>query len=104
VHNFNGLDGAAPEYAVLVFDAAGNLYSTTALGGDSTNCYQGCGTVFELTRAAGGNWTERVLHSFNNSDGNTPYANVIFDCAGNLYGTTFQGGVYGEGTVFEIKP
>jgi len=103
LHEFSGADGAAPEYTVLVFDAAGNLYGTTAGGGTSTNCFQGCGTVFELTPAGGGSWAESVLHSFNGSDGSTPYANVIFDVAGNLYGTTFDGGAYGDGTVFQIK-
>jgi len=103
VHEFSGADGAAPEGTVLVFDAAGNLYGTTALGGTSTNCFQGCGTVFELTPAGGGSWTESVLHSFDGSDGSTPYLNVVFDAAGNLYGVTFAGGVYGNGTVFEVK-
>ena len=47
------------------------------------------GTVFELTPAAGGSWTEKVLHSFGSgTDGSNPYASLIFDAAGNLYGTT----------------
>ena len=63
------------------------------------------GTVFELTPAAGGGWTEKVLHSFGNgTDGADPYAGLIFDAAGNLYGTTDEGGTYNHGTVFELTP
>jgi uncharacterized repeat protein (TIGR03803 family) len=47
---------------------------------------------------------EKVLHSFNGKNGSTPYAGLIFDTAGNLYGTTFSGGAYGDGTVFELTP
>src|ERR1019366_2578878 len=103
--NHNGADGGVPA-AGLIFDAAGNLYGTTVNGGTGSNCVLGCGTVFELTPAAGGGWTEQVLHSFNNNgaDGSTPFAGLIFDAAGNLYGTTFAGGTYGYGTVFELTP
>src|ERR1022692_2364418 len=102
LHNFNhdGTDGWRPE-AGLIFDAAGNLYGTTSQGGSSA-----VGAVFELTPAAGGTWTEKVLHSFLNdgTDGVNPVAGLIFDGAGNLYGTTYQGGTYGDGTVFELTP
>ena len=96
----NGTDGTFP-LAGLIFDAAGNLYGTTAQGGTSNN-----GTVFELTLAPGGIWMEKVLWSFGNgTDGVHPYAGLIFDAAGgNLYGTTFDGGTYGAGTVFELSP
>src|ERR1019366_10683573 len=85
-----GTDGDGP-LAGLIFDAAGNLYSTTLRGG--TYNY---GTVFELTPIAGGGWTEKLLHSFiyDGTDGNLPYAGLIFDAAGNLYGTTVNGGTY----------
>jgi hypothetical protein len=59
--------------------------------------------VFELMPAGNGSWTESVLHSFDTSDGDDPYFNVIFDAAGNLYGVTTEGGAYGNGTVFEVK-
>ena len=102
LHSFNnnGMDGNNP-YAGLIFDAAGNLYGTTSGGGTSSD-----GTVFELTPAAGGTWTEKVLHSFNQNgtDGYEPFAGLIFDAAGNLYGTTFAGGTYDLGTVFELTP
>jgi uncharacterized repeat protein (TIGR03803 family) len=86
-------------------DATGNLYGTTTGGGTSTLCSNGCGTVFKLTPGTGGTWTEKLLNSFGRSkDGQYPYAGVILDAAGNLYGTTSGGGAYGYGTVFEITP
>jgi uncharacterized repeat protein (TIGR03803 family) len=110
LHNFysygyNGKDGANP-IGGLIFDAAGNLYGTTELGGDYP-CYgdYGCGTVFELMPTEGGGWTEKKLHNFGNgTDGTGPTAGLIFDAAGNLYGTTLNGGAYGVGTVFEMTP
>ena len=83
LYNFTGgSDGSVP-HAGVVFDGAGNLYGTTELGGA-----YGCGTVFELTPAGSG-WTESVLYSFmGNGDGCRPWAGVIFDHAGNLYGAT----------------
>ena len=93
-----GTDGDQPA-AGLIFDAAGNLYGTTYVGGTSDN-----GTVFELTPAGGGTWTERVLYNFNGTGGAIPQAGLIFDAAGNLYGTTFAGGTYNLGTVFELTP
>src|SRR5580658_1732968 len=97
----NGLDGATP-YSGLVFDPAGiNLYGTTASGGQFSE-----GTVYELSPLAGGGWGEQVVYSFgtNAGDGATPLAGVVFDGSGNLYGTTYAGGAYGGGTVFELSP
>jgi uncharacterized repeat protein (TIGR03803 family) len=98
----------------LIFDSSGNLYGTNRFGGAGTAiCYvfgggnesASCGTVFKLTPAGGGTWTPSTLHSFGNgTDGQIPYAGVIRDAAGNLYGTTYSGGTYGGGTVFEVKP
>jgi uncharacterized repeat protein (TIGR03803 family) len=103
-----GADGGNP-YAGLVRDAGGNLYGTTvAGGGKSSTCFYGCGVVFKLSPTG----TETVLHSFTRgADGGTPYAGLIQDAAGNLYGTTASGGAtstcgppYGCGVVFKLTP
>jgi uncharacterized repeat protein (TIGR03803 family) len=110
VHNFgNGLDGASPS-AGMTFDKSGNLYGTTSFGGAAgSNCFGGCGTVFKLTPTGDGQWTEAVLYNFCSqpscSDGNSPSAGVVFDNAGNLYGTTEYGGTLEvDGVVFELSP
>ena len=92
-------NGAAP-LAGLIMDSAGNLYGTTVRGGSSSNCNVGgeaigCGTVFKLSPPTTGNtWSETVLHSFGGSpdDGAAPYAGLVRDSSGNLYGTTLAGG------------
>jgi len=107
LYNFTGsADGGQP-YASLVFDTAGSLYGTTMFGG-SANCTLGCGTVFKLTPGSGG-WSETVLYTFSGgSDGREPSARVVFDAAGNLYGTTLLGGNIssvcssGCGTIFKL--
>jgi hypothetical protein len=104
-------DGNTPESG-LIMDAAGNLYGTTYFGGTGSctdGPYTGCGTVFELVPGSNGQWAEKILYSFGAApDGNYPYANLIMDAAGNLYGTTALGGEttckYGCGTVFELMP
>jgi len=100
LHSFrtNGVDGRVP-YAGLIFDKGGNLYGTASEGGAYND-----GTVFKLTPDGKGGWTERVLHAFAGTDGQVPYASLIFDTAGNLYGTTYQGGEYGYGVVFKLAP
>jgi uncharacterized repeat protein (TIGR03803 family) len=104
LHSFGpdtSTDGWFPA-AGLVFDASGNLYGTTAAGGT----YAG-GVVFELTPGTGGTWTATTLHSFLDdapSDGFFPLSGLTIDASGNLYGTTFQGGTLGAGTVFEVMP
>lgn len=86
----------------LVADSAGNLYGTTQGGG------LGFGTVFEISppAAGGSSWTETTIHEFNPSvtrDGATPRGTLIFDKAGNLYGTS-QFSHNGDGAVFELSP
>jgi uncharacterized repeat protein (TIGR03803 family) len=95
LYYFNGVDGSSPSNGVIL--RAGNLYGVTYDGG----AYGG-GTVFELT-PSGDNWTETVLYSFTGgSDGGFPFTDLTSDDAGNLYGTTLQGGLYGGGVVFEM--
>jgi len=98
LHNFTrGTDGANPN-AGLVQDAAGNLYGTTQYGGFGCNG-QGCGTVFEINAAG----KETVLYRFTSGlDGASPLAGVVLDSSGNIYGTTWLGGIYGFGTVFQL--
>jgi uncharacterized repeat protein (TIGR02543 family) len=101
-------DGDAPQ-AGLIIDGAGNLYGTTSQGGAG---HLPNGVVFELTSKRSGEWTETVLYSFcsrgggNCTDGNQPYASLTMDDAGNLYGTTSQGGagIARSGVVFELTP
>jgi uncharacterized repeat protein (TIGR03803 family) len=92
----NCADGYAP-YAGLIEDASGNLYGTTDSGGANNG-----GTVFKLDSA--GNYT--ILYNFcsqaNCTDGYAPYAGLIEDASGNLYGTTFLGGANNGGTVFKL--
>jgi uncharacterized repeat protein (TIGR03803 family) len=102
LHSFAGLgggDGANP-YAGLALDAQGDLYGTTANGGDAACRKGGCGTVFKVD--ASGN--ETVLYSFRlaGKDGAFPRADLLLDAQGNLYGTTFRGGAHGTGTVFTV--
>jgi uncharacterized repeat protein (TIGR03803 family) len=94
----NPPDGAQPGLGDLVWDAAGNIYGTTVQGGGI-----GYGTVYEMTKS-GNNWTETPIYNFGQQpDGQSPYAGVILDSNGNLFGTTVYGGLYGYGTVFELK-
>ena len=79
-----------------VRDSAGNLYGTTAYGGT-----YGGGVVFKVDTTG----AETVLYSFTGgADGANPYAGLLRDSAGNLYGTTTAGGAYGGGVVFKITP
>ena len=100
-----GSDGGNPTRADLVFDRAGRLYGTTDYGG-LQGCVTGygCGVVY-LVEPANGGWTEGVLYRFTGgSDGGNPGGGVIFDHAGNLYGTTSQFGTTNQGTVYELTP
>lgn len=94
-----GTDGAIP-VAGVALDASGNLYGTTSAGGT-----YGYGTVYELKRSAP-QWTEAILHEFAlASDGAVPYAGLVLDSKGNLYGAASDGGGGGSnggGTIFEL--
>jgi uncharacterized repeat protein (TIGR03803 family) len=93
------VDGDLPS-GPLTFDADGAIYITTQIGGQYGN-----GAVIKLT-SNGGAWSDEVLYSFTGGDdGNSPQSSgVIFDKSGNLFGTTFSGGEYGGGVVFQLTP
>ena len=99
LYSFQGkTDGGTPESGPIL-DAAGNLYGTLSLGGAD-----GYGTVYELSPGKSG-WKYKLLYTFTGgNDGGLPFAGLIFDPAGNLYGSTFEYGKYGGGTVFELSP
>jgi uncharacterized repeat protein (TIGR03803 family) len=101
-----GSDGLAP-WGALIADKYGDFYGTTSLGGGGAGCGDGCGTIFKLSSDR----TESVLYAFQGgSDGESPYAALVADKAGNLYGTTTYGGGRGcktgfcGGTVFKLAP
>jgi uncharacterized repeat protein (TIGR03803 family) len=101
LHSFGGGSDGANPYAGVISDRSGNLYGTTYTGGSSNCSGAGCGTVFKVTHDG----TETVLYPFTGgNDGEGPYAGVIEDKSGNLYGTAVYGGSYGDGTVFELAP
>jgi uncharacterized repeat protein (TIGR03803 family) len=94
LHNFKKAAGTGPE-ATLMIDPTGNLYGTTHLGGARKK-----GVVFEISPTG----RETVLHAFTGgADGGTPFGSVVFDSAGNLYGTTSAGGVNLGGVVFKLN-
>ena len=94
LHSFNGTDGATP-WSGLIRDGKGNLYGTTATGGAAAS-----GTVFKLNPSG----KIKVLYTFSGGlDGQYPYAALIRDGDGNLYGTTQDGGNSGDGTVFMVS-
>lgn len=104
-HKFNGpywgdapigaTDGYAP-YARAIVGPDGSLYGTTNSGAE------GGGTVYQLTASNGG-WKETVLYRFGAADRGSPYGDLVFDQAGNLYGTTTMGGSYYHGMVFRLS-
>ena len=99
IHDLNGQDGNFP-IGDLITDASGNLYGVTKWGFYDN---YSCGYVFKLTAASGGAWKTTVLHTFNGtlSDCN-PWAGLVMDGAGNLYGTAVE--TYGYGAVYELSP
>lgn len=92
-------DGVEP-WSSLVFDSKGNLYSTTRYGGANNQ-----GTVFELSPASGGKWTEKILYSFSKTgaSGCDPLGGLLRDSSGNFFGTTNGCGTTGYGNVFELS-
>jgi uncharacterized repeat protein (TIGR03803 family) len=102
-----GADGGGP-IGGLVRDPDGNSYGTASLGGAANGCGgYGCGVIFELDRSG----NETVLYTFSGgTDGGDPYAGLARDAAGNLYGTTMEGGSISDcdglgcGVVFKLDP
>ena len=107
LYAFKGGSNGGEPWGNLILDGKGNMYGTTAGGGNMADCDgNGCGTVFELTPKG----KQKVIYAFQGgSDGEGPFAGVIMDKAGNLFGTTENGGGSpncggGCGTVFKITP
>jgi uncharacterized repeat protein (TIGR03803 family) len=99
-YSFDGAGGDQPSAGLAIIAAQGAGYGTTLLGGDTT-CYSlGCGTVFKVDSSG----QETVLHEFSgNPDGELPEAPLVADAAGNLYGTTYEGGAFDNaGVVFKL--
>jgi uncharacterized repeat protein (TIGR03803 family) len=105
LHNFGASgDGTIPS-GPPVLDSRGNLFGVTDDGGAGTKCSLGCGTVFELTHQANGRWVETLLHDFTGGgDGSGPWGGLVFDGAGNLYGTIVGDPGLDAGGVFELRP
>jgi uncharacterized repeat protein (TIGR03803 family) len=95
--SFNGPDGRDSTTG-LTLDPAGNLLGTTLLGGLSNR-----GTVFRLSDNGAGGYTHTALLSFNTTNGQSPWGDLILDAVGNIFGTTLLGGTYGLGTVFRLS-
>lgn len=99
LHSFAGPDGVEP-FGNLVQDTEGNLYGIAVSGGAPSGCWSnaGCGVVFKVDPTG----KFAVLHIFTGTDGGNPQAGLTLDAAGNLYGTTLEGGASGFGAVFKI--
>lgn len=104
LHQFTGGQDGGNPFAGLIFDTAGNLYSTAIQGGYlSCNPNIGCGTVFKLSPNSHGGWNQTVLHQFVCQPGCFPRAGVFLNPAGNLLGTTQGDGAGLNGSVFAIR-
>ena len=101
LYSFTGFADGGGSRSNMVLDLAGNLYGTTQYGGQGPCPYFGCGVVFELNPSG----QQTVLYSFSGgADGAEPGTGLIRDAAGNLFGTTEQGGTEGAGVVYRLTP
>ena len=99
LYNFAGGSDALNPVAGVTLDANSNIFGTASQGGAN-----GVGAIYELSPSGSG-WKETVIYNFQGqNDGQNPVGGVIIDSAGNLYGTTFDGGINGGGTVYELSP
>jgi uncharacterized repeat protein (TIGR03803 family) len=101
LYSFNSTDGSKP-FGPVIQATDGNLYGTASTGGGTTECEEGCGTIFEITRSG----TFTTLHTFSSTDGANPEGGVLQATNGSFYGTTEYGGTNGfggEGTVFSLS-
>lgn len=109
VYTFPGNPNGYSPTSALISDAAGNLYGTTYTGGNGLCIFSGggqpgCGAIFELSPSGGG-YSESIIYSFQGgSDGTLPYAGLVMDASGNLYGAASNGGSENNGAVFELSP
>jgi uncharacterized repeat protein (TIGR03803 family) len=99
IHAFTGgADGGVGSLGALWVDGSDNIFGVTEIGGTHS-----AGTVYEMMPDGQGNWDFRTLYQFKGQpDAGSPYGGLIADGSGNLYGTTYYGGVYGAGSVFEL--
>jgi uncharacterized repeat protein (TIGR03803 family) len=98
-----GVDGGQPQNGRLVADSAGNIYGTTAYGGDLACALPypsgtGCGVVFKVDTSN----NETVIYTFTGADGSQPWGGLTLDHAGNLYGTTAFGGAFDAGVLYKL--
>ncbi|MBY0522985.1 MAG: hypothetical protein K2R98_06285 [Gemmataceae bacterium] len=100
---FDGTNGLY-SYAGLIEDGAGNLFGTTTGSFLTFPPTYWPGFVFELSPAGGGNYTLTTLSSFGQFEAHHPEASLLLDGAGNLFGTTYDGGISNGGGVFELSP
>ena len=105
LYDFNCFETGKNPYGGVILDSAGNLYGTTVAGGSGGQCTgDGCGMVYELTKS-GDTWNETVLYNFTGGDdGFGPGSALVFDKAGNLYGTAPDGGAFAAGVVYQLAP
>src|SRR5215831_8551873 len=111
LHTFKQRPGGIEPMTALAADTEGNLYGTTAYGGSkAAQCIRvgagGCGTVFKLAPNGTGGfaWTQIYQFQGQPNDGAVPLGALVADAAGNLYGTTANGGTHNLGTVYELSP